>query len=326
MSWRILNAEPAGYSEEARRILEGVGEVVEEPVPQAALAERVRGFEVLIVRLGLEVDRGVLEGAADLQAVVTATTGLDHVDLEAAAGRGIAVLSLRGERELLRSIPATAEHTWALLLALLRRIPWAFDEVRCGGWDRDRFRGGELAGRRLGILGLGRVGRQVAGFAAAFGMEVGALDRGPGAWPEGVRRFEALETLLPWSQILSVHVPLTDETRGLLGRARLELLPPGAVLVNTSRGGLLDEAALASLLAEGRLAGAAVDVLADERSAEARAQSPLIEHAGRHSNLLITPHLAGATRESMERTEVFMAHKLHDFWNQRTRGRASGLP
>jgi len=313
MKVRILNAEPEGYSKEARRILQDIGEVIEEPVPQEILAVKVKGFDVLIVRLGLRVTREVFEATDQLRVVVSATTGLDHIDLEAAQEHGVAIISLKGEQEFLRTIPATAEYTWALLLVLMRRIPWAFDDVRQGGWNRNRFRSHDLRGKCLGILGLGRIGKQVACYGLAFGMEVGAHDPFLKGWIKEVRRFETLKDFLCWSEVLSVHIPLDKETQGFLNEERLRLLPKGAWVVNTSRGALLDENALVTLLQEGHIAGAAVDVLTEEQREISREQNPLLKYARRHSNLLITPHLGGATTESMSKTEAFMAEKLRQF-------------
>ena len=314
---RILNAEPEGYSEEARQILQSIGELVEESVSQEGLAARVRGFDVLIVRLGLRVRREILASSDRLSVVASATTGLDHIDLEAAREQNITVLSLQGEQEFLRSVPATAEHTWALLLALIRRIAWAFDDVRQGGWNRDRFRGHDLMGKRLGILGFGRLGEKVARYGIAFGMKVGAYDPYRKEWVNGVRRFEKVEDTLRWSEILSVNLPLNEKTQGFFNEERLRLLPQGAWIVNTSRGAIMDEKALVNLLEQGHVAGAAVDVLAVEQPAEGREQSPSLQYARKHDNLLITPHLGGATVESMSRTEVFMAEKLRRFLTNR---------
>ncbi len=310
---RILNAEPEGYSDEARAELGRVGEVVDGPLSRAELIAAMPDVDVLIVRLGHNVDREVLDAAPRLRAVVTATTGLDHVDVEHAAARGVEVLSLRGETELLRTVHATAEHTWALLLALVRRIPAAFASVRAGRWDRDRFRGRELAGKRLCIVGLGRVGRQVAGYGLAFGMDVAGHDPHAVDWPDGVARADGLPAALSRADVLTVHVPLRAGTAGLIGAAELAMLPPGAVVVNTSRGEVLDEAALVAALASGRVAGAAVDVIAGERDEERRRRSPLLEYAGEHENVIVTPHLGGATAESMARTELVMACKLAAF-------------
>jgi D-3-phosphoglycerate dehydrogenase len=265
------------------------------------------------VRLGLLVTREVIEGAHRLRAVVTPTTGLDHIDLGAAEDRGVAVISLKGETDFLRTVHATAEHTWGLLLALVRRIPWAFESVRGGQWDRDRFRGAELDGKRLGILGFGRVGQRVARYGVAFGMEVGAHDRRGGERISGMRAFPTLEGLLEWSAVLSVHLPLEAETRGLLSRDRLRRLPRGAVLLNTARGAIVDEEGLVELLEDGHLAGAAVDVLAVEQPRERPSESRLVRYARTHDNLIVTPHIGGATTESMGRTEVFVAEKLRRF-------------
>lgn len=308
---RILNAGPEDYSSEARRILATLGEVVERRLTQQELPRWVQETDVLIVRLGLQVDRAAIGVGPRLKAIVTATTGLDHIDVQYAESCGITVLSLNGETEFLRTIHATAEHTWALLLALMRRIPEASAAVRQGVWDRDLFRGRELHGRRLGVLGLGRVGEQVARFGLTFGMLVAAYNPSSKPdWPEGVERCNSLEGLLRRSDVLSVHAPLQASTRGLLGRQELGLLPEGAVLVNTSRGGVLDEGALVEALASGRLAGAALDMVDGERDPAARQRSGVLAYTRAHQNLLITPHLGGATAESMARTEVFMAQKL----------------
>lgn len=307
---RILNAEPGGYAPEARALLERCGALTERELDRAGLLAELRGYEVLIVRLAHQIDREVLEAAPRLRAIVSATTGLDHIDLDEAAARGVAVLSLRGETAFLRGVTATAEHTWGLLLALTRRLVPAAAAVARGEWDRDALRGHDLAGQALGIVGLGRIGSMVARYGRAFGMEVAAFDPHRDSWPEGVERRASLEALLPDSRVLTLHVPLAPDTERLVGRRELARLPAGALLVNTSRGAVVDEGALLEALESGHLAGAALDVVPDERDPARRARSPLLAYAARHENLLITPHLGGATHESMAKTEVFMARKL----------------
>jgi D-3-phosphoglycerate dehydrogenase len=310
---RILNAEPVGYSEEARSLLAKLGTLVEKEVSRAELLHELSDYDVLIVRLRYQIDREVLEAGRRLKAIVTATTGLDHIDVGHAESRGIAVLSLQGEASYLRGIRATAEHTWALLLGLLRRLVPASIAVRSGGWDRDAFRGRELHRKRLGIVGLGRIGSQVAGYGQAFGMHVSALDPFAARWVDGVWRAPTLAKLLARSDVLSLHLPLNPETWGLIKAAELALLPPGALLMNTSRGQLIDEEALVQALDNQHLAGAALDVVVDERDTDQRIRSRLLAYARTHDNLLITPHIAGATYESMAKTEVFMARKLARF-------------
>lgn len=328
---RILNAESAGYSPEAAAVLADAGEVRLAELDREALLEEVPWATALIVRLGHRVDDEVLARAPGLRVVATATTGLDHVELDAARRRGVTVLSLKGESDFLDTVHATAEHTWAILLALARRIPWAHEHAAAGGWERDRFRGRELAGRSLGVLGLGRVGRRVAGYGLAFGMRVAACDPSPARWMEGVERASGARELAAVSDVLSVHVPLDATTRGLVGADVLAALPRGAVVVNTSRGPVIDEDALVAALDSGRLAGAALDVLCGEPSAldaehrpapspqarvhapRAACDSPLVALARSRGNILLTPHVGGATFESMARTEIFMARRLRRF-------------
>jgi D-3-phosphoglycerate dehydrogenase len=312
-SINILNAEPLGYSNEAGSMLAKLGNVIEKQMSRAQLLEDLGEFDVLIVRLANQIDREIIDAGRRLRAIVTATTGLDHIDVAYARKRGISVLSLQGEAEFLRSVRATAEHTWALLLGLLRNIVPASTAACRGQWSRDAFRGHELFGKRLGIVGLGRLGEKVARYGQAFGMEVAAFDPYIRGWMDGVRRKADLSELLQRSDILSLHIPLTDETSNLIGSAELAMLPRGAVLVNTSRGRIIDEQSLIEALESQHLAGAALDVVCGERTTENHVASRLLDYARRHDNVLITPHIGGATHESMAKTEVFMADKLTKF-------------
>ncbi|MBI3159764.1 MAG: hydroxyacid dehydrogenase [Chloroflexi bacterium] len=316
MTLRILNLEPEGYSPEARRILQTCGSVTDGPLDRAALLAALPHVDVLLVRFAHRIDREIFDVAPRLKAIVTAATGTDHIDAATAEERGVRVLSLKGETEFLERVPATAEHTWALLLALLRRLLAAAASVQAGRWERDAFRGNDLAGKHLGLVGVGRIGRIVAGYGLAFGMQVGGYDPAPAKRVDGMRYFETLNELLAWSQVLSLHVPLEPATMGLIGAAELAALPSGAWLVNTSRGAVLDEAALLAALESGHLAGAALDVLTDEATRMRGAPHPLVEYARTHNNLIITPHIGGATVESMAMTEVFMAEKLKAFLSE----------
>ncbi len=308
---RILNLEPDGYSPKAREILDTLGEVTENTFDRDGLLNAVTECEVLIARFGHSLDRELFAAAPDLRALVSATTGLDHIDLEAAIEGGVTVLSLQGETEFLEGLSATAELAWGLTLSLLRHIPQAFQSVKEGDWDRDAFRGNELRGKRLGILGLGRLGRMVAEYGRAFGMSVAAHDPFVSDWPKGVELRSATEDLMEDTQVLSIHVPLNDETRGLMNGAMLARLPGGAVLINTSRGAVVDEAALLAALDSGHLAGAGLDVVAGEFSGGP--SQALLAYARDHDNLIMTPHMGGATVKSMEKAEVFMAQKLARF-------------
>lgn len=307
---RILNAAPLNYCDEARRILRSFALVDEAPLDYRKLLECIGGYDALIVRLGLQVDRPLIDAAGQLRAIASATTGLDHIDVVYAAQKGIAVLSLKEEPAFMRTIPASAELTWAILISLMRKVPAAFASVCAGKWDRDAYRGHDLRGKRLGVLGLGRIGEMVARYGLAFEMSVAAYDPYREDWMEGVQRCQSLEDLLRSSDILSVHVPLNDQTRRMIGREQLERLPQGAVVVNTARGGIFVEEDLLAALESGRLAGAALDVICGERGEGFPGASALVAYACSHDNLLITPHIGGATVESMAATEVFIAQKL----------------
>ena len=307
---RVVITEPRHYAPAARAILAEIGVVVEGPFDRHELLEAVADAHLLVVRLGHEIDEAVITAARNLEYIGSPTTGTDHIDLSAAGARGIQVVTLRGEVEFLSTIRATPEHTWGLLLALARKLPAAAVASLHSPWDRDAFRGTELAGKRLGIFGLGRVGRIVATYGAAFQMPTFAYDTAPVSAP-GVTMVASLSELLARSDVLLVHVPLDDTTRHALGAAELARLPSGALIVNTARGAIIQEEALVDALRAGRLAGAAVDVLEGERRPDHVSTSPLLRFASEHPDrAIVTPHIAGATWESMHRTEVFLAERL----------------
>ena len=312
----ILNAEPSAYSPRAKSILQSIGTVRDLAPHETTIEAHLPHIQALIVRLGYQVDAEMLSKAKQLRFVATATTGLDHIDVEAAESLGIYVLSLRNEQRFLRSIPATAEHTWCLLLSLMRRLPAAFNSVKAGEWDRDRFKGHDLCGKTLGIIGLGRIGERVATIAAAFGMRVFAYDPFLTQVPQGVTLLPTLNDLLIQSDVLSVHVPLNDDNVHLLTDDQFASMKPGTFLINTSRGSIVDSRALLSALTSGSLAGAALDVVEDERSVHRPLLDALTEFARRNDNLIITPHIGGATFDSMESTEIFMARKLAKAFQQ----------
>jgi D-3-phosphoglycerate dehydrogenase len=310
---KIVLAESAGFSPAALALLRRHGQVAAADLDRAGLVEAVRDCDVLWVRLRHQVDAEVLDAAPRLKVIVTNTTGLNHIDAAAARQRGIEVLSLAGETEFLRDVRATAELTIGLMLALARQIPAAVQHARAGGWNRDLFVGGELHRKAIGIVGFGRLGRIVARYLQAFDAKVlatPALDAQRRDDKESLHvTFVRLEELLPQCDIVSIHVDLNDTTRGMFNRRVLSQMKSGAFLVNTSRGEVIDEDALLSALESGKLAGAALDVLADEQRLQQESR-PLVEYARTHNHLLLTPHIGGNTLQSREKTELFLAEKL----------------
>jgi D-3-phosphoglycerate dehydrogenase len=253
----------------------------------------------LVIRSATRVDRAVLDEMPALRAVGRAGVGVDNVDLAEATQRGIAVLNTPGGNAV-----AAAEHTMALLLALARHVAAAHATVAAGGWDRHRFVGRELAGKTLGLVGLGRVGTLVAERARAFDMTVVVHD--PYVTAErtaglGVEKLD-LEPLLERADVVSLHLPLTEETRHRIDAAALRRMKPGALLINCARGGLVDEDAVAAALRDGTLAGAALDVF--ER--EPPAGSPLLGL----THVVHTPHLGASTYEAKENVSRTLGQAL----------------
>ncbi len=312
---RILNVEPEGYAVEAREILLKLGELHEEACDREMLLARVALADVLIVRLGHRIDAAVLERAPNLRIIVSATTGLNHIDLDATASRGITVLCLRGQRAFLDSVTATAELTWGLLIALVRKLVPAAQSVESGVWDRDLFRGLQLSGKTIGIVGMGRLGRIVAEYAQAFRMNVLYADPFVEDVSEAVTRVE-LPELLARSDVVSIHVAFSEETRKLFDAKAFARMKPGAVLINTARGEIIDEAALLEALESERIAGAAIDVLDDETGLLNFADHPLIRFAAQSDRLVVTPHIGGATHDSLRDAETYMARMLERYLSE----------
>jgi D-3-phosphoglycerate dehydrogenase len=300
---RILVAEPV--ARDGLDILTAAHDTsVRLGLPRAALLEALGedgGWDALVVRSQTRVDAELLAAAAPRLSVVgVASVGTDRVDIAEATRGGVMVVNAPTGNTI-----AAAEHTMALMLSLLRHVPAGDASVRRGEWERARFIGAELRHRTLGIIGLGKIGKAVARRAAAFEMRVISHDPFLTAEQadENAAKLVGLAELLNRADVITVHVPLTAQTRGLIGEAQLGAMKPGAVLLNVARGGLVDEAALARALHEGRLAGAAVDVY----SAEPMAPDNPLRNA---PNTILTPHLGASTSEAQGRVGVEMAEQL----------------
>lgn len=295
-------------AEEVKRRLTALGSVVYGPFDDRALIQELPDCDVLMVRLGRYIGAPLLAQAPKLRFILTATTGLDHIDVDAARIAGVRVLSLRECPEAIGDVSATAEHCFGLILALARRIPSAADHVLSGGWDRDQFWGVQLRGRRLGIIGYGRIGAMVARYADGFGMEVVAFDSAPDKISAPARPL-GLDEVLRSSDVVTVHVTAAPENRHLIDAAAVGQLKQGAMLINTARGSIADEEALARGVSIGRLAGVATDVLSGEERAEIQS-SPLLACARAGHNVIITPHIGGATSEAIARTEMAIVERF----------------
>jgi D-3-phosphoglycerate dehydrogenase len=283
---RILVADP--LAEDGLERLRRAGEVtVKTKLTEAELVDLVPGFEAIVVRSETKITEPVLQAGRELRVVGRAGVGVDNIDVEAATRRGILVVNApRG------NIIAAAEHSIGLLFAIARSIAQADASVRAGRWERSRFTGVEIRGKTLGIVGLGNIGSEVAKRAQGLEMDVIAFD--PAVPEERAEQFNvalvSLDELLGRSDFISIHAPLVEATRGLIGAAQLARVKPGARLVNAARGGIVDEAALFAALSEGRLAAAAADVFEHEPLGD----SPLLQLP----NFVATPHIAASTAEA----------------------------
>jgi D-3-phosphoglycerate dehydrogenase len=272
-----------------------------------ALAEGLRTASALLdASMRVRITRDMIEAAPLLRVVAAATTGADHIDEEALARRGIPLWTLKGQGELLRSLTPAAEHSWLLVLACARSLPAAVAHVRGGGWDRSLFPGIMLRGRRLGLVGCGRIGSWMARYAAAFGMECQGYDPVVSPWPSDIARVE-LDELAATSDVISMHVHLMESTKGLFGARQFGMVKPGCIFVNTSRGDVIDEAALLDGLESGRVGSAGLDVLSGEPDI---AEHPLRLYAQSHDNLLITPHIGGNSPDAVRTVVRFSAQRI----------------
>lgn len=274
--------------------------------PPDEAVDRIREADVVITNK-VVLDAQAFASAQHLQLVCVAATGVNNIDLDAAREHGVTVCNATGY-----GTPSVVQHTFALILALATRLPDYHAAVRAGEWSRSPFFCmldfpiTELAGKTLGIIGYGTLGQGVASIARAFDMNVQIAAR-PGAAEIPPDRV-AVEDLVERADILSLHCPLTDATRGLIGRAELERMRPDALLINTARGGIVDEAALAEALRAGVIGGAGMDVLTQEPP---RAGNPLL--AGDIPNLIVTPHSAWGSQAARQRLVEQVADHIANF-------------
>ena len=295
---KVLVSDPIGP--EGVSLLETGADVdVKTGMKPAELLETVGGYQALVVRSETKVNREVIEAGKNLQVIARAGIGVDNIDLEAATGAGIAVVNAPTGNTV-----AAAEHTLALMLAMARNVPGAHESLKSGEWRRSAFMGIEVREKTLGICGLGRVGTEVARRAQAFGMRLVGYD--PFVAPDYARRIGvellSLDDLLAESDFVTLHTPLTEGTRGMLGARQVENIKPGARIINVARGELVDEAALLSGLESGRLGGVALDVFAKEPPDP----SPLLDHP----KVILTPHLGASTREAQREVAIEAAEQV----------------
>ncbi|MCD5413350.1 MAG: phosphoglycerate dehydrogenase, partial [Dehalococcoidia bacterium] len=311
---KILITEP--LAEEGINILSAHAEVdIRLGLKPEELRNIIGDYEALVVRSETRVTAEVIEAGKRLQAIGRAGVGVDNIDLDVATSRGVVVVNAPES-----NILSAAEHTIALMTALARNVPQAHAHLKSGKWERKRFMGVEVRNKKLGIIGLGRVGSEVA--KRAKGMEMHPVAYDPMVSLDYARilgvELVSLERLLKESDFITLHIPLTAATRGLIGDGELRLVKPAVRLINTARGGIIDEEALLEAIEEGRVAGAAIDVFTKEPAT----QSILLKS----DKIIVTPHLGASTLEAQAGVAVDIAEQVTDILQGRPAKYAVNMP
>ncbi|GAB6164766.1 phosphoglycerate dehydrogenase [Thermostilla marina] len=302
---KVIVLDP--LSDDGIALLESAGNIeyeVRTGLKGEELKQALTEFDGAICRSGVKITADVLEGNRRLRAIVRAGVGTDNIDKEAATANGIVVMNTPGGNTV-----STAEHTIALMMALSRNICPAYQSLCEGRWDRKKFMGTEVNGKTLGIIGLGRVGRAVAARAAALQMKIVGYDPflpSQRAKDLGIETVDSLDELLPLVDYLTVHTPLTDETRGMIGRDEIAKMKPGVRLINCARGGIFDDEAVLEALESGHVAGVALDVYPSEPCTD----SPFFNRP----NVVCTPHLGASTEEAQSHVAVEAAELLINYF------------
>ena len=273
----------------------------------SALQDALLDADALVdASMRVRITDEMVRKALNLKIISCATTGSDHIDRTEIENRGIQLRTLKEDRNFLENLTPAAEHSWSLLMACSRKLPAAFDHVKSGMWDRENFPGIMLKGKRIGIIGCGRIGSWMGRYAYAFGMEIWGYDPYVDPLPENFKKV-TLNELMRECDFITIHVHLTDETRGLISRKYFNIMKRDSVFVNTSRGAVVNQDALLESLKNGHLLAAGLDVLEGEPDID---HNPLVEYARNHDNLIITPHCGGFSPDAVAMVSVHAARKV----------------
>lgn len=304
---KILVLTPEYYSEEVLFELNQFGNIESKNLSREELMQNIENYDVILTRIGHKFDKELLEKAKNLKVLATATTGVDHIDTEYAKGKGIEVISSPGVNAI-----ATAEHTFGLILSLIRKTPWGFENIRNYTWERDKLIGTELNGKTIGIIGFGRIGSMIGKYAKVFGMDV--LTHDPYINRELADEIGAeiveLDELLRKSDVITLHAFASPETTNMINRETISKMKETALLINVARGSLIDEGALMEALQNNKIGGTAIDVLKEEPPERPH---KLVEYAKQNKNLIITPHLGGSTKEAVYNAAKEVVQKVKEF-------------
>jgi len=304
----MLCPEPENFSEKGLEYAAKNVKLTCRSLTQQQFDNIAPDYDALLIRFNTVIDKSILKTNSKIKIIISPTTGLDHIDLEAAKRNKVKVYHLRGQKRFLKEVSGTAELTIGLMLSLLRKIPQSFEAVKAGKWEPGPFRGNEVSKKKLGVVGCGRLGAKVSRVATALGMDVFAYDPYISRFPAKVKQVKTLTRLLNIVDILTIHIPLSPKTKHLISTKEIKIMKRGVVIINTSRGSIISTQALLCGLEKASIGGAAIDVMENEHDIRG-SNHVLIDYANKHDNLLITPHIGGATYESVEKTDLFILEK-----------------
>ncbi len=308
---KTLVLTPEYFSIDILDTLKDLTEIESVKMSREQLMDVISNYDVILTRIGIKFDRELLEKAANLRIIATATTGTDHIDLDYAKEKNIEVISAPGI-----NATAAAEYTMSMILSLARKIPWGFESIKSSQWERSKFMGNELNGKTIGIIGFGRIGSQVGRYAKSFGMKILTYDPyiNKILAEELGAKIVSMDELLSNSDVVTIHAFATPENENMISADQFSKMKRSAFLINVARGSLVDEDALVGALENKRINGAAIDVMKEEPPSE---NNKLLLYAKSNENLIITPHLGGSTKEAVDNAAVHVVEKVKEILSRK---------
>tara|TARA_B100000315_G_scaffold257439_1_gene306374 strand:+ start:1114 stop:2076 length:963 start_codon:yes stop_codon:yes gene_type:complete len=310
---KLLCPDPKIFSSEALELIKKNFLSNIKDLTQSNFNKIGKNYNIIFTRFTKYIGSEIMSKNTKVKYILTPTTNPeDYIDLNLARKRKIKVFSLKNDGGFLKSIPATAEHTFLLILALSRNLIEATESTSLKKWNPGDFKGQELKGKTLGIIGLGRLGKKVASFAKTFEMNVIFYDKKIQK-NNKFQKVSSIYKLVSMSDIITIHASLNNETFHLINKKVLSRFKKNSILINTARGSIIDSNALIDSLKKKKIKGAAIDLIEDEFFVYKKKREPLLSYAKKNSNILITPHIGGFTEESVKKTDLFILKKFNDF-------------
>lgn len=310
---KLLCPDPKIFSSEALELIKKNFLSNIKDLTQSNFNKIGKNYNIIFTRFTKYIGSEIMSKNTKVKYILTPTTNPeDYIDLNLARKRKIKVFSLKNYGGFLKSIPATAEHTFLLILALSRNLIEAAESTSLKKWNPGDFKGQELKGKTLGIIGLGRLGKKVASFAKTFEMNVIFYDKKIQK-NNKFQKVSSIYKLVSMSDIITIHASLNNETFHLINKKVLSRFKKNSILINTARGSIIDSNALIDSLKKKKIKGAAIDLIEDEFFVYKKKREPLLSYAKKNSNILITPHIGGFTEESVKKTDLFILKKFNDF-------------